>query len=65
MPVHVKREPTVCWSCLSVMARSPHAGGAEQSCLFAVRLLIDYRALRVAQPLNGVGGDGRLSNRVH
>jgi hypothetical protein len=49
------------------MARSLQAGApadGELACLFAVPLLIDYRALRPGDH-NGAGGDGRLSNQVH
>jgi hypothetical protein len=47
MPAHVKREPDVLLVVFERDGKEPasrHASGGEQACLFAVRLLIDYRA---------------------
>lgn len=53
-PVHAKREPRallVVFECDGEESASRHASGGEQACLFVVRLLIDYRAVRVGDRL--------------
>jgi hypothetical protein len=54
MPVHMKHEPD---ALLIVFERdgeeteTRRANGGEQACLFAVRVLIDHRRLRVGDRL--------------
>jgi hypothetical protein len=61
MPVHVKREPGTLLIVFERDGEEPErrrAAGSEQACLFAVRLLIDQRALRVGDRLSVRDGSG-------
>jgi hypothetical protein len=60
MPVHIRREPDALLIVFERDGEEPatrRASGAEQACLFAVRLLIDQRALRAGDRLTVCAGD--------
>jgi hypothetical protein len=44
---------------------SRHASGGEQACLFARTSVDRLPGAAGRRPLNGAGGDERLSNQVH
>jgi hypothetical protein len=60
MSVHVKPEPDALLIVFERDGEEPatrQASGGEQACLFAVRMLIDHRRLRVGDRLTVKGGE--------